>query len=55
MAENVLEILQSLCFLYLKAGPSPDFQKFKSLDPPPLLKNFTDDPPLWSPNPPTPQ
>ena len=48
-AENVLEILQSLCFLYLKAWHSPDFQRFKSLDPPPLLQNFIDDPPLWSP------
>ena len=31
MAENALEILQSLCFLYLKAWPSPDFQRFKTL------------------------
>ena len=53
MAENVLEILHSLCFRYLKA-PSPDFQRFKSLDPPPLLQNFIDDPPLWSPSPPPP-
>ena len=34
MAENLLEILQILCFLNLKAWPSPDFQRFKSLDPP---------------------
>ena len=54
MAENALEILQILCFLYLKAWPSPDFQRFKSLDPPPLLQNFIDDPPLWSPSPPPP-
>ena len=52
MAENALEILQMLYFLYLKAWPSPDFQRFKSLDPPPLLRNFIDDPPLWSPSPP---
>ena len=38
MAENALEILQSLCFLYLKAWPSPDFQRFKTLDPPALLQ-----------------
>ena len=52
MAENALEILQSLCFLYLKAWPSPDFQRFKNLDPPLSLQNFIDDPPLWSPSPP---
>ena len=51
MAENVLEILQSLCFLYLKAWPSPDFQRFKSLDPPPLPQNFIDDPSPLKPQP----
>ena len=54
MAENALEILQILCFLYLKTWPSPDFQRFKSLDPPPLPQNFIDDPTLWSPSPPPP-
>ena len=50
MVENALEILQSLCFLYLKAMILPDFQRFKSLDPPPLPQNFIDDPPRWSPS-----
>ena len=39
----------------IKAWPSPDFQRFKSLDPPPLLQNSTDDPPLCqAPAPPSP-
>ena len=42
-------------FFYLKAWPSPHFQRFKSLDPPPLLQNFIDDPPLFhAPPPPRP-
>ena len=36
------------------AWPSPNFQRFKSLDPTPLLQNVTDDPPLWSLSPPPP-
>ena len=43
MAENALEIVQIVCLLNLKAWPSPNFQGFKSLDPPQnLLQNFTD-------------
>ena len=38
-------------FSVSKSMTSPDFQRFKSLDPPPLLQNFIDDPPLWSPGP----
>ena len=38
MAENALEILQSLCFLYLKAWPSPDFQRF---NPPLTLPHYS--------------